>query len=571
MQAILARLGAGLNRALPRLIHAGWAAGVVVLAGIVLFSAEPGLAAIAVLLAAALPGLAGLRLAASGQWSDLTRLTLVVCWTVPGISAVLLTGGVMGPQALVFLAGPAAFLASRQAGAALISLLAHMAAFAVLAFGAGVSAPLMADGAATGPVWALLAAYLSVCSLIGWAAIVPALSRSRKEAARLRRRAEGFEAAPAALIVCGRDGRMHAASEAARALVPGLPRALEGLPFADLAFDEDGRELLQGHLAHARGSLITEVRGPGGQPVRVEASAHAAPSGHVIMLREPQAGRAVIDRLARERDEAIAASKAKSEFLAAISHELRTPLNAIIGFSDLMKQRLFGPMPARYAEYADLIHESGNHLLDLIGDVLDMSRIEADRYELVREDFDAGEVIETCVRMMRLRAEDKAITLSVDSGADEMPVHADRKALRQIVLNLLSNAIKFTPEGGAVVVMVRASGNDLVVAVGDSGPGLSAEDAARLGQPYAQARTARQSEERGSGLGLALVHALAGMHGGSMSLKSTLGEGTTVNVRMPVLRTAGEAAGDVAVLPVVHEQIRRAQEAGEAIAQQAAS
>lgn len=571
MRSTFARLGARFARALPRLIHAGWAALVLTFAGFAISGAQLSLVALSLILLAAVPGLAGMRLARAGRWNDTVRLFMVLCWTLPGIAAVLLTGSVAGPQALVFLAGPAALIASRQPIAGLVSLLAHMAAFAILAIGSAGSSAAMATGPLEGGVWTGLAGFLALCGLTGGLYLVPALARARAEADRLRYRAHAFEAAPVALIACTPDGRMQAASTRARALLPGLPRQVEGLPFADLAYDEDGRGLLAGQLGRATGSIITEMRGPGGRPLPLEASAHATPDGHVIALHEPRAHGVLIDRMARERDEAIAASQAKSEFLAAISHELRTPLNAIIGFSDLMKQRLFGPMPARYAEYADLIHESGNHLLDLIGDVLDMSRIEADRYELVREDFDAADVVDTCVRMMRLRAEDKDISLSLDAGGTALPVNADRKALRQIVLNLLSNAIKFTPEGGAVVVMVRASGPDLAVAVGDSGPGLSAQDAARLGQPYAQARTARQSEERGSGLGLALVQALAEMHGGAMSLQSALGEGTTVTVRMPVLQQPAAPLDEPAGLPVVHEQIRRAQEAGEAIAQQAAS
>ena len=272
---------------------------------------------------------------------------------------------------------------------------------------------------------------------------------------------------------------------------------------------------------------------------------------------------AEIARLERERDEAVMASQSKSEFLAAMSHELRTPLNAIIGFSDLMKQRLFGPMPARYAEYADLIHESGVHLLDLIGDVLDMSKIEADRYELAVESFDARDVAETTAKLVRLRAEDRGLTLSTDLGDEPLEVEADRKALRQILLNLLSNAIKFTPEGGVVAVLARANGGELVIAVGDTGQGISAGEIERLGTPYLQTRSGQESDERGTGLGLSLVSALARMHGGSMQIESAPGEGTTVTIRMPVIRT-----GEVQPLTPamgVREQIRMAQSAGETI------
>jgi cell cycle sensor histidine kinase DivJ len=229
----------------------------------------------------------------------------------------------------------------------------------------------------------------------------------------------------------------------------------------------------------------------------------------------------------------------------------------------MMKQRIFGPLPARYAEYGDLIHESGTHLLDLIGDVLDMSKIEADRYELETEEFDARDVVEICSKMLRLRAEEKQVALSTDVGDRPLMVEADRKALRQILLNLLSNAVKFTPEGGAVVAMVQPQDGALVLAVGDSGVGISADELSGVGHAWNQAQSARDSDERGSGLGLSLVRALAELHGGSMSVQSAPGEGTTVSVILPVLVDAGlEPAGTDAALEV-HQRIKAAQSLGE--------
>ena len=144
------------------------------------------------------------------------------------------------------------------------------------------------------------------------------------------------------------------------------------------------------------------------------------------------------------------------------------------------------PLPARYAEYGDLIHESGEHLLELIGDVLDMSKIEADKYELTPEEFDARDVVSICAKMISPRAKDRGIALYCEPGDADLPVKADRKAMRQILLNLLSNAVKFTPEGGAVVVMARQDGAELVLAVGDSGVGIGEDELADLGKPYHQ-------------------------------------------------------------------------------------
>jgi cell cycle sensor histidine kinase DivJ len=307
---------------------------------------------------------------------------------------------------------------------------------------------------------------------------------------------------------------------------------------------------------------ITRVRGANGSPQTV--SVFRAAAGVTIIVPQTDAMAAETElALRRERDDAIAENQAKSEFLASVSHEIRTPLNAIIGFSDAMKSRLFGPIPAKYAEYADLIHESGRHLLELIGDVLDLSKIEADSYSLEREHFNATDVIELCIRMLSQRAGEAGIEIETDMPA-ELPVHADRRAFRQILLNLLSNAVKFTPQGGAVVVLAKAENGHLTLAVGDSGPGIARDELAQLGQRYQQASTANASSERGSGLGLSLVKALAHMHGGEMNIDSTLGEGTTVSVSLPVLVAGEETTSQDAPLEV-HTRIQRAQTAGETL------
>jgi len=234
------------------------------------------------------------------------------------------------------------------------------------------------------------------------------------------------------------------------------------------------------------------------------------------------------------RLEAEAANQAKSRFLATMSHELRTPLNAVMGFADIMRNRLFGPLPDRYAEYSQLIHESGAHLLELINDVLDLSKIEADSYRLERERFDARDAIESVLKLMRSQADEAGVTL-ISTAPDRMlGVEADKRALKQIVLNLLSNALKFTPAGGEVRLSLGEADGALEIVVSDTGVGIAPEDLVRLGRPYEQAGDA-DTRALGTGLGLSLVRAFAGLHDGSMSLESTLGEGTAVTVRLPVL------------------------------------
>lgn len=251
-------------------------------------------------------------------------------------------------------------------------------------------------------------------------------------------------------------------------------------------------------------------------------------------LRDVTVEKARETDLLRQKSEAEQLNVGKSRFLANMSHELRTPLNAVIGFSDIMRQRLFGPLPDRYAEYAQLIHESGGHLLDLINDVLDMSKIEAERYELKLESFDARDPIAAALRLVRLQAHEAEIGLRGVLPADPVPVQADRRALKQMALNLLSNALKFTPKGGAVSVSLAAVGRFLELTVTDTGIGVAPEDLKRLGRPYEQAGD-QSLRSRGTGLGLSLVRAFAELHGGAMAIESVLGEGTAVTVRMPVI------------------------------------
>tara|TARA_R110002051_G_scaffold133132_1_gene206597 strand:+ start:2461 stop:4005 length:1545 start_codon:yes stop_codon:yes gene_type:complete len=234
------------------------------------------------------------------------------------------------------------------------------------------------------------------------------------------------------------------------------------------------------------------------------------------------------------RIEADTQNAGKSRFLANMSHELRTPLNAVLGFSDIMRQRLFGPLPDKYGEYADAIHEAGGHLLDLINDVLDVSKIAAHRYPLSIERFDARDAVSAGITLVRLSADEKNVELAGVLPAEQLEVAADRRALKQILLNLLSNAIKFTPAHGSVTVTVEAIGPYLEIIVADTGVGVAAEDLKRLGRPFEQAGGIEQRAQ-GTGLGLSLVRALTELHGGSMSIESTLGEGTAVTVRLPVV------------------------------------
>lgn len=254
----------------------------------------------------------------------------------------------------------------------------------------------------------------------------------------------------------------------------------------------------------------------------------------VAVLRDATSDRAREATLEDARAEAENRAAGRSRFLANMSHELRTPLNAIMGFSDMIRQRMFGPVSDRYGEYVDLIHESGGHLLDLINDLLDMSKIEADKFELSREVFDSREAVTAALRLMRVQADGVGIKLRGVLPARPLEIDADRRALKQIVLNLVSNAIKFTPKGGSVTVAVQGHGQDFELVVADTGAGIAPEDLDRLGKPYEQAGDAK-GRALGTGLGLSLVRGLSQLHGGEMIIESRLGAGTSVTVRMPVM------------------------------------
>jgi cell cycle sensor histidine kinase DivJ len=257
--------------------------------------------------------------------------------------------------------------------------------------------------------------------------------------------------------------------------------------------------------------------------------------------------------LVEARDVALSASRAKTRFLANMSHELRTPLNAIIGFSEVMTREMFGPLSARYQEYSRLIHESGAHLLDLINSVLDMSKIEAGKFELHEELFDLEETVESAVRFLKIPAERAGVGLRLQVAPNARLVFADRRAVKQILVNLLSNGVKYTPPGGEVKAIARVTeaGPGIEIIVSDDGTGISKEDLERLGKPFEQVENAETRAKEGTGLGLALVKALAQMHGGSAVIESVLGEGTMVTVRLPhgAVDAKGERLATGKILP----------------------
>ena len=238
-------------------------------------------------------------------------------------------------------------------------------------------------------------------------------------------------------------------------------------------------------------------------------------------------------QLERETERAEAASRAKSEFLANMSHELRTPLNAIIGFSEIMASGHFGPLGNdRYAEYANDIHDSGEHLLGVINDILDMAKIESGQFQVKKEEIDLGPLITETARVITVQATNKSIDLETRIG-QSMRVFADRRSIKQIVINLLSNAVKFTGNGGKITVRARQISGALVLSIEDNGCGIPKSALKKLGRPFEQVQNQFSKNHKGSGLGLAISRSLAEMNGGSLKIRSKEGKGTIVSVRIP--------------------------------------
>ena len=237
--------------------------------------------------------------------------------------------------------------------------------------------------------------------------------------------------------------------------------------------------------------------------------------------------------IASSRDGGRSVGSSAMERVAEVSHELRTPLTHILGFSEMIERQLFGEIAERYVEYAGLIRKSGAHLLGLVNDLLDLSKIEAGRYDLELEEFDVRPLVAEMVRLSADSATRKHIHLGVVTPDVALTVRADERALRRILINVVGNAIKFTPEGGRVMVSAVAADGALVIDTVDSGPGIPEAEREKLGQAYERGSGGANAE--GTGLGLSLVRALAALHGGTLSFHDAPGGGALVRIALPVL------------------------------------
>jgi cell cycle sensor histidine kinase DivJ len=504
-------------------------------------------------LAMIVPGLTGLGLLRRDGPGE--RMTLLGVWGLAAVLTATLSGGLTGPlSGFVFLplAAGIALGGPRpvQAGALAVALAALAGLLSAGLVGPGPHLPALAA------ISALLTAGAAALAVrLSWRQREARLTAAEVETARVETL---LASQPGLTLVLEPSGRVLAAYGAPPVSLPVDPLFTTGLVAAVHAPDRPRLlEAIDRAMAGHDGAALFAPRMALDRRVQLIVRRLDEPepaSGGPRMIAQLFDATAQYARelgLEIARHEAETREAGKTRFLANMSHELRTPLNAVLGFSDIMRQRIFGPLPERYGEYADNIHQAGGHLLDLINDVLDVSKIEAERYTLTLERFDAREVVSAAMALVRVNADDKGVSLSSVLPGDAVEVSADKRALKQIALNLLSNAVKFTPRGGSVTVTVEAVGPYLEVVVADTGVGIAPEDVRRLGRPFEQAGEMEQRRQ-GTGLGLSLVRAFAELHGGRMSIDSTLGEGTAVTVRLPValIARAPAPAGGAEIIPM---------------------
>ena len=378
------------------------------------------------------------------------------------------------------------------------------------------------------------------------------------------------------IAIADRDGRIELLNPAAAHIVGRAERTLVGREIRSVLPSSPEIEALYETDEHGgkRASLAGPLEfllGDGDDAKTIEmvvSSARLAlnrsPSGggadeqivYIYTFRDITDRKRAEDAQKRATDEANAANRAKTEFLANMSHELRTPLNAIIGFSDIIKNEMMGPVgAAQYLEYISDIHSSGHHLLEVVNDILDMSKIECGEMKMMEGTVQVPHVVESSTRLVAERAKTAELDLRRDLQPGLPPLMGDDRMIKQMLLNLLSNAIKFTPAGGTITVGAWVvGGGDMILQVADTGVGIRTEDLERIMEPFGQADTSLAREYEGTGLGLPLVKSMVEMHQGTIAVKSEVGVGTTVTLRFPARRVgefpavADEAGEEVAVV-----------------------
>ena len=423
-----------------------------------------------------------------------------------------------------------------------------------------------------GESWPLLFAVPILAIIAIGHAVAFAIERSRLErnsrATLARREAQErslLQAIDDLVTWHDRNGQVHEASAASGKLLGVQPSMLHGTglltrvhvsdrpaflqAISDAAMSE--RPVVVQFRLHVDAAAAAEANGGLGPKVFwAEMRAHridpaAAGQGEatvVAVTRDISLHIRHTEDLERARRAAELADASKGHFLATVSHELRTPLNAIIGFSEILCESSGVSLSdARRREYAQIVHESGQHLLEVVNTLLDMSKIESGNFDFQPDAFDAAQLVHSCCDLMQLRADQAGILFAREIARDLPELVADARACRQVAINLLSNAIKFTPRGGRIDVRLAREYDRIVLQVSDTGIGIAEEDLPRLGDPFFQAGQSYTRSHEGSGLGLSVVRGLVGLHEGEVALESAPGQGTTVSVFLPIDCRTGRA------------------------------
>lgn len=494
-----------------------------------LIGGAPLPAVLAIMVTASLPGIAGIMLAASGLSG---RGLIVIAWTVMALAALILSGGGASPLTILLMAAPlVALLAGARRMAAEAGVFVAIALFlALIAQGVGWLPPpqpwmeaFTVPFAFAGLVLAALMVWVLVQSEKPDAgAIFPIEQAAKREAVTSSLRTAATSPLPhipcggVAILEIAPEGRLRAVAGdtfGIRTLRPGtrLAALFEPGSLPEDLLKEGGRGTGEARLVSGQRVLVAGETGAGGTS---------------LLLFMPEESEDTSVQSAREDFDA--ELKARTAFFASLGHDLKTPLNAILGYAELMQAELLGPMPEAYADYPSIIHESGTDLLLLVDDILDLARSEAGQPRLEPEPVDLTASAESVIRQLSGQAARAGVTLKLKS-ADEVWAEADARAVRQIWQNLVSNAIKYSGDGKTVTLETRIEGGAAILSVQDRGTGISAEDLAKLTEPFTQAKGAKP----GTGLGLSVVRRFAELHGGELRLTSREGKGTRADVILP--------------------------------------
>ena len=480
----------------------------------------------------------------TGRYERAHLLSALALTTLAALVA-LCTGGIGSFAAVWLVVVPveAALSASRRI-VALATALALTAAGLLLLLGAGgylphaVTSP---DQQSTLAALGIVSATLYAAGLALGAELLVRTGASLLHAEEDRHRLLAHSMTDV-VIRHGRNGSVLSAPQAAESIVGVQASELLGNGLFDRVHVAD-RPAYLAALADAASlneerSLELRIRCGAGQfrwvDMRCLPREFGAGEREVIAVLRDISERKSQDRaIETARAESERADAAKIRFIATMSHELRTPLNAIIGFSDMLTNESLELDPRRRLEYAKLINDSGHHLLSVVNGILDVSKMENGNFEITPEPFTPAPAIESCADLLALKAQDAGVELTMRIAPDLPDVAADRRAFNQILINLISNAVKFTPRGGRVTVSARCDGPKLAVTVEDTGVGIGESDLPRLGEAFFQGRASYDRRHDGTGLGLSIVKGLVHLHGGEVDIKSRLGEGTRVTVRLP--------------------------------------